>query len=217
MKTIDVVVNCGYVLMLAGFFLRDVMWLRAGVSCGQAFVATSGLMAGRPWVLFWNGLFAAINIIWAARIYLERRPVRIPHDLQDLYERVFTALSPKEFLAFWAGGVVKSWAGETVIREGDSPSHVFLVLEGSARVEREGRQLSSLARGRFFAEMSFLTGQTASADIRADGSLRTIAWEQQALRALKASKPALFMKLQGILGTDLAAKLREANARTGID
>ncbi len=210
---IDTIVNCGYVLMLAGFFLRDVMWLRAAVATGQAFVAVSGGLAGRPWVLFWNALFMLINALWAARIYHERRPVSIPAEIRDLYDQIFAALSPKEFLAFWSSGIVKDWESGVVVRAGETPRDIFLVIDGMARVEHGGRVLSSLSRGRFFAEMSFLTGQPASADIHGGGNLRAISWPQQQLRDLKKAKPALFMKLQGILGCDIAAKLREANEK----
>ena len=55
--------------------------------------------------------------------------------------------------------------------------------------------------------MSFLTGQPASADIRGDGNLQVMEWAQQQLNELKKTKPALFMKLQGILGCDVAALL----------
>jgi hypothetical protein len=208
---VNTIVNVGYALMLLGFIVRDVLILRSALMAGQICVVTYACANHRIPVAFWNGLFACINCLWVAKIIHERRPAKIPADIKDLYEKTFAALSPKEFLAFWKNGSVKAWGNGRVVREGDSPADIFLVLEGSAHVEHKGRILTSLPRGRFFAEMSFLTGQTASADIRGDGALKTIAWPQQHLRDLKSSKPALFLKLQGILGCDLAAKLRDAN------
>ena len=209
---LDVMVNAGYVCMLAGFLLRDVLWLRAALAIGQACVAVYALVIGRAPVAFWNALFAVINIVWVIRIVRERRPVRIPPPLADLYERVFAAMSPPEFLAFWAAGQTESWGDRLVVGAGTQPPAVYMVLDGLARVERGGRVLSTLERGHFLAEMSFLTGQPASANIRGDGVLATRAWTRDHLRAVQTSKPALFMKLQGIMGCDLAAKIRDANA-----
>ena len=106
---------------------------------------------------------------------------------------------------------MKQWGSEVVINKNEAPQDIFLVLDGVAQVESEGRHLASLRRGRLFAEMSFLTGRPASATIRGDGKLNAIAWPQQFLRDLKTAKPALFLKIEGILGSELALKLRAAN------
>lgn len=209
---LEVMVNAGYVLMLGGFLLRDVLWLRSALAVGQVSVVIYACAIGRPSVAFWNGLFALINTMWVARIVRERRPVQIPEALRDLYDRVFRAMSPQEFLAFWQSGRTESWGDRLVVGEGTRPPAVYLVLEGLARVERGGCVLSSLERGHFLAEMSFLTDQPASANIRGDGALATRAWTRDQLRALQRGKPALFMKLQGVMGCDLAAKIRDANA-----
>lgn len=209
---LEVMVNAGYVSMLAGFLLRDVLWLRSALVVGQLSVTAYACAISRPSVAFWNGLFAVINAVWVARIARERRPVQIPEALRDLYDRVFRAMSPPEFLAFWAAGRTESWADRLVVGAGTQPPAVYLVLDGLARVERGGHVLSTLERGHFLAEMSFLTGQPASANIRGDGALATRAWSRDQLRVWQTSKPALFMKLQGIMGCDLAAKIRDANA-----
>jgi CRP-like cAMP-binding protein len=208
---IDVVVNAGYALMLAGFLLRDVLWLRLALMTGQACIVAYAWAGHRMPVLCWNALFMAINALWVARIVRERRPARIPGDLRDLYERVFSAMSPKEFLAFWRSGTPRTWEAEPVVREGAHPPDVHIVTSGTAVVERAGQTLAHLERGRFLAEMSYLTSQPASADIRGDGPLRTLSWSRRQLDDLRAGKPALFLKLQGILGCELAAKIRDIN------
>jgi hypothetical protein len=211
LNPMDLVINAGYALMLAGFLLRDVLWLRLALMTGQACVVTYAWVNHRMPVFYWNGLFMLINALWATRIAHERRPARIPAELRDLYERVFAAMTPKEFLGFWKLGKAMEWSGGFVVREGAHPADVHLVTGGAALVERNGRTLSRLERGRFLAEMSYLTGHPASADIRSEGLLQTAAWGRDRLDELRAAKPALFMKLQGILGCDLAAKIRDIN------
>lgn len=205
-------VNVGYAIMLLGFVLRDVLKLRSALIVGQLMVITYNLHIANTASAMWNSFYMVINVVWVARIIQERRPASIPADIRELYEKVFTGFTPKEFLAFWKSGAAKSWGGELIIREGSAPADVFLVVDGAADVERSGHKLASLGRGRFFAEMSFLTGQPASADIRGTPQLRAMAWPQAKLRELEKKSPQLFIKLQGIIGGDLALKVREANA-----
>lgn len=205
-------VNVGYAIMLLGFVLRDVLKLRSAMIVGQLMVITYNIHISNNASAMWNTFYMCINVIWVARIIRERRPASIPTEIRDLYDKVFTGFTPKEFLAFWKTGSEKGWGSDLVVREGSAPPDLFLVLDGSADVERGGRKLASLGRGRFFAEMSFLTGQPASADIRGGGTLKTVSWPQTALRALAKDKPQLYIKLQGIIGGDLAQKVRDANA-----
>ena len=206
-----IIMNCGYVLCFAGFFIRDILWLRDGVTCGQTLVSCAGFIMGNPFGFFWNGVFAGLNAVWVARIIRERRPLKIPEAVRDLYDNVFTALTPREFLDFWAMGRTIECGAGTLIRDGERPEDVYLVLDGAAQVGKAGKTLATLPRGRFLGEMSFLTDRPASADIRGDGALKTMVWSQDLLRKIKATKPALFMKIQGALGCDLAIKIHDAN------
>ena len=89
----------------------------------------------------------------------------------------------------------------------------MFVLDGTAEVRRGGQVLSRLTRGRFIADMSFLTGEEASADVVAAGAAKVQAWKQVDLQAWKDRQPQLYMKLQGVLGSELAGKIRLANLR----
>ncbi len=204
-------VNLGYVLMLCGFLVRDILWLRGLLILAQTSLALYGLGIDRLPMAIWNALFVVINTVWVLRILKERRPVRIPDALRDLYSPHFAALTPQEFLQLWAAGRPMTVTDGPLIREGETPRDLFLIVDGKALVERSGESLGTLGRGRFLADMSFLTGHPASADVRAAGVLLVHAWPQEALRAWKTEKPALYMKLQGVLGADLAAKIRDAN------
>ena len=47
--------------------------------------------------------------------------------------------------------------------------NLLLVLDGISCVEFDGKKIAFLDRGSFIAEISFLTGEPASAYVRADG------------------------------------------------
>ena len=207
----SVLVNLGYVLMLCGFLVRDILWLRSLLILAQTCLALYGFSIERMPMVYWNGLFVLINSAWVTRILYERRPLKIPAALQDIYSPQFAAFTPQEFLHLWSLGRPVTAPDGWLIREGQQPADLILVLDGQAIAERGGEPLGTLARGRFVADMSFLTGHPASADVRAGPGLRAHAWPQAALRAWKSERPVLYMKLQGVLGADLAEKIRNAN------
>ena len=60
-----------------------------------------------------------------------------------------------------------------------------------------------------------MTEEHASASVSAVISTEVLSWPVQKLRELLHDKPQLHVKIQNILGTDLAAKLRKDGAAPG--
>jgi CRP-like cAMP-binding protein len=65
-------------------------------------------------------------------------------------------------------------AGERVLRKGFSGSGFYVILEGEAVVEIEGREPRNLRRGDFFGEVSTLLGSNPAADVVARTQLRCL-------------------------------------------
>ena len=63
---------------------------------------------------------------------------------------------------------------QRVLRRGLGGSAFYIVLEGSAVVEVDGRERRRLGQGDFFGEISVLTGEPPSADVRATSLLRCL-------------------------------------------
>ena len=83
----------------------------------------------------------------------------------------------------------------------------MLILNGKADVIRDGKNIATLKRGQFMAEISYITGQPASADIAIQGELIFYTWDRNTLDKLRKSKPAIMNKLDRILTLDMAEKL----------
>jgi CPA1 family monovalent cation:H+ antiporter len=63
---------------------------------------------------------------------------------------------------------------QRVLRRGLGGSGFYVVIEGTAVVEVEGRERRRLGQGDFFGEISVLTGEPPSADVRATSLLRCL-------------------------------------------
>jgi CRP-like cAMP-binding protein len=86
-------------------------------------------------------------------------------------------------------GEVKEFSpGEMVIKEGDEPTFVLLVLTGKLQVfvERQGRDLvlTDAAPGAILGELAVLCGIPRSASVRASEKSAVLQWSAAAFRSL---------------------------------
>ena len=129
-------------------------------------------------------------------------------EIRDLYEGIFNTLTTSEFLYFWNMGTIKSVKNNYLIHSGEHQNNLLLVLSGSAHVEVNGNIIANLDRGAFIAEISFLSGEPASADVRANEELIFISWRSERLKNMQHDNPEFWMKLQHALSEDLIKKVK---------
>ena len=105
-------------------------------------------------------------------------------------------------------GTIKSVTDGYFIHSGEKQNNLLLVLSGSAEVEVNEKPIAILERGSFIAEISFLTGEPASADVHAKGEVIFISWKSDRLKNLEHENSSFWMKLQHALSEDLIRKVR---------
>ena len=206
------VLNAGYLFMLIALTIRNILFLRIIFISAQGLFIGYNLVTGNYIVLMWNCLFLAINLYQVIDLLRKRRPVSIPEDLEDLYEGPFHEMSKREFLYFWQIGKATTHKAGPIVEEGFPQEEVMLVLDGAAAVMKNRRKIAELTRGNFVAEMSFLSGEPASADVVCDSPVRTITWTQENLRNLKTLNFEVWIKIQHVLSKDLVGKVRNTSS-----
>jgi CRP-like cAMP-binding protein len=85
-------------------------------------------------------------------------------------------------------------AGKRVLREGISGSALYLILDGTALVQFDGRE-RRLGRGEFFGEISVLTGEPPSADVVAETMLRCLVIPGPDVEPLLIAHPRLMFRM----------------------
>lgn len=203
-----IIFNLSYVLIAIAYIVRDILYLRFIIIFAEAMSIIYGVAIGNMTITGWNSLFITINAVWVTKLILERKPVNIPENLQDLYDYVFKNLTGREFLFFWNMGGISNVKDEYLCRENQVQEELMLIVNGTVSVQKQGKELTKLSRGSFVAEMSFLTGDAASADVIAEGDVEYIHWSQEKIRHLKEINNALLDKIHIILGKDLSYKLK---------
>lgn len=209
----DSLVHIGYALMLIALLARDILWLRGILVISQSVLACYAWYRGVLPIAFWNVVFVCINLVWVVRILRERAAVVLPEHLRALHARHFAALAPPEFLRFW------SWAEKRVLRdaaliaEGSRPDALYFLLRGEAAILHGDKPVTRCGAGHFVGEMSLLTGEPATADVRCVGEVELMRWPAEQLRELRGRNAVLWSKLQSAIGHDLVEKIRLASER----
>jgi len=201
------------ILWLCAYLVRDILWLRMLTVVG--FIAAVPYYAGGETVmvepLVWMGVSLSINLFQIFLLFRERWPRDLQDAERELYDTVFSDLSPGEFVKLLKVGAWHTTkAGETLVADGTVVGHMMVLSSGEAEVRKGDTLLASLKPGQFVGEMSFLTGDKAGADVIAPGVAKLMRWPQTELEAFLAKHGGLSFKVRGVLGRDVVAKLRHA-------
>jgi hypothetical protein len=207
----DALLHLGNVLFLLAYSVRDILWLRIltviATLCLMPYYCVQATPLYAP--IFWCSLFTLVNVVQIALLILERRPVFLGDEELHLYRTVFRGMRPREFakllsIAEWR----RAAAGEKLLKQGEPAPDLLLISSGGGSVVIDDRRVAELGGGQFVGEMGFLTNREASASVVARDATDYLAWPVEKLRTLLNDCPALHQKLLGVLGNDLAEKLR---------
>ena len=133
-------------------------------------------------------------------------------DKADVLKKVplFSGLSRRHLHLIAAeADEVKEDAGTVLTKQGGLGLEFLLILEGSARVERDGTVIAHLGPGDFFGEMSLIDGLPRSATVIAECPTVLLVIQSRSFRSLLDAVPELQRKLL----VTLCARLRAADAR----
>jgi CRP/FNR family cyclic AMP-dependent transcriptional regulator len=100
---------------------------------------------------------------------------------------------------------VKRDAGAVLARQGARGLEFLLIVEGSARVEKDGEVIARLGAGDFFGEMSLLDGKPRSATVVADSPVVLLVVDVRSFGRLLDTVPGLSKKVMATLCERLRA------------
>lgn len=138
--------------------------------------------------------------------------VRRQSDMIDLLRQVplFRDLSQRQ-LAEIAKHVdqIERKAGQLMVRQGERGRELFILLEGRARIECDGRVLSYLEPGDWFGEIALLDGKPRSASVVIMEPAKMLVIDHRSFGPLLDTVPGLARKLL----VALSAKVRDLTDR----
>jgi CRP/FNR family cyclic AMP-dependent transcriptional regulator len=82
-------------------------------------------------------------------------------------------------------------AGRSIVREGGRTETLFVVLEGTAKIVRDGHTIAWRNPGEFFGEISMIDGRRRVASVVADTPMRCLVLYHDVLRRLVMDDPRM--------------------------
>ncbi|MBC8383567.1 MAG: cyclic nucleotide-binding domain-containing protein [Candidatus Cloacimonetes bacterium] len=211
MKLTSVIIlqNLYYIGTAIGFIIKEIFWLRLVLIIAGLCMIARGIILQDYVIVFWMSLFAVINLVQVIRILLENKEVHIDEEILDLYKKIFSNMTSKEFMLFWKMGEEKKLhKGQYICHDNVKIDEVIQIIDGTTVVKKNGKIVAHLSRGYFVAEMQYLMGENPSADVIAENNVRIISWKHGKLARLKETYPNLYNKFHLILSKDLTYKLK---------
>ncbi len=139
---------------------------------------------------------------------MARRDAFIDH-LQQV--PLFAACSRKDLqLVARRAEDVRVAAGKALISEGETGHEFFVILEGTAKVSRQGRKIATLGAGDAFGELALLEKAPRNSTIVAETDMELVVLGQREFAGLIDEVPGFARKLLA----GMAKRLREADARS---
>jgi hypothetical protein len=213
---LDFLIHAANVLYLFALMVRDVLWFRILAVVAAACLISYFYFRPDPLLapIYWNFVFTAVNIYWIGRLLLERRPLTLSAAEQRLCALVFRTMTPREMttllkLATWESAK----AGECFVERGKPLNRLMVIYSGRACAEVDGRHVTELQPGHFIGSISYVTEDTAPANVVALEPTSYVSWRTSTLKDFMSKNPDLHSALKTTLAVDLTRWLQATWAR----
>ncbi len=203
------------VFSLAAYVFSNIFWLRVFLIIAAVLYIITGLTLGLTSMTNWNIAYLVINFYHVILIIYNKSTVLLPDDIKDIYKQSFTPLSTREFKKIVMTNPYHIYKkGEKIMTEGEIPNELFLLLSGKASVVVSKNEIATISSGDFIGEMSFISKQTASADVFAKNELLVAYWTHADLNKLEQKNTHIYNRFLTIVGRDLVKKLQRKNLQS---
>src|SRR5665213_1803191 len=128
-------------------------------------------------------------------------------DLKEIW--LFSSCSGSELRKIRASlDAVTVPAGKILVEEGHIGQEFFIIVDGSAKVSRNGKKVATLGPGDHFGELALLDRRPRSASVTSETDLDVLVLSQRQFNGLLQSVPTIGRKMLAAM----ANRLREADA-----
>ena len=94
--------------------------------------------------------------------------------------------------------------GKEMTRQGAAGREFFVLLEGTADVEKNGRKINTLGPGDFFGEIALVSREPRTATVTATTPVRTLVITDRSFRRLLDESPQVKTKVMEAMASRLA-------------
>ena len=208
----DYFIHAANILLLVAYSVRDILWLRLfAVGASVVSIPYFLLQPATLWAPFgWTVVFAGINLAQSWRLFMERRPVKLTAEEEEVRRLLFKDLPPRKVLQVLSiGSWVTAERGERLIRNGTVPDAVTLIVRGKVRVAKDEQVIGVLESGQLVGSALILSGVQADVEAVVESPVRGMRWQVGTLQRYLDANPDTRAAMQRHLARDLAKKVED--------
>lgn len=208
----DYFIHAANVLLVVAYSVRDILWLRMFAVAASVISVPYFLL--QPTVLWaplaWTVGFAGLNLFQSWRLFLERRPIKLTAEEEEVRQLAFKGVPPRKLLQILGIG---TWStarsGERLIESGKAPGHLALIVHGKVRLIRAGSDIGTLRAGDFVGSALILSGLAPDFDAVVEQQVRAVQWQMGTLEKYLNANPEMRVTMQRHLARELSGKIRQ--------
>ncbi len=158
--------------------------------------------------IIWSVVFIATNIWWVSVLYYEKLTLNLGEHEKKMLEFTFSKMNPIHFKKLIRLGTIKTVPENTsLIKEKTYINELMLITRGLVQITRNDNVLAYLKDGRFVGEMSFMSGETTTANCDTLEETEMVVWDKDILTEFLKKNENIKKELNDVFSEDLIKKL----------
>lgn len=212
--------HLSYVLLVASMMMRTMKWLRMIAISAGVVSAFYGYFFLHDFVtVFWEIIFVSVNLVQLLLLEFENSRARFSEDEARFVKAAVPGVEKAHARRLLRlARHVEHEAGTVLTTEGQPVDTLTFIVEGAVRVDKGGTMIGVCGHDDFIGEIAFMVGANAKATATAivTNSVRCLAFDHAALRAMLDKDNHLRHALESSFNRNLVGKLVKSNEGQGF-
>ncbi len=202
-----------YFLLIASMLMRRMVTLRIlAVASGLAKIVYRGVFVLDPVSVLWETIFVIVNVVQLGLIWYYEHHHRFDEEHQHFADNMPDTVDRSAIKRLLDLADLERFAPGTVLTtEGMVVTKLIYIADGIIKIENGDRVVAICGPGDYIGELSFLSGNPATANTTVVKPCRALVFDQAKLTAAIANDAQLRRTLDSALNKNLAGKLSRSN------
>jgi len=202
-----------YFLLIASMLMRRMVTLRLlAVASGLAKIVYRAVFILDPVSVLWETIFVIVNVIQLLIIWYYEYHHRFAEEHKHFADNMPDTVDRSAIKRLLDLADLERFdPGKQLTGEGEKVTQLVYIADGIVKVEHADRVVAICGPGDYIGELSFLSGNPATATATVVKPTRALVFDQAKLTAAIANDMQLRRTLESALNKNLAGKLMRSN------
>lgn len=202
-----------YFLLIASMLMRRMVALRLlAVASGVAKIVYRAVFVLDPVSVLWETIFVVVNVVQLLIIWYYEYHHRFDEEHQHFADNMPDTVDRSAIKRLLdLADLQRFEPGQILTSEGQAVPRLVYIADGIVKVEHADRVVAICGPGDYIGELSFLSGNPATATATVVKPTRALVFDQARLTTAIGSDAQLRRTLESALNKNLAGKLMRSN------